>query len=175
MISAIPPPRPVSVNSVILSSPSVSLYQKSSSVSPGETFRDDKDVVAKSTYSLPVSFDCPSSADVEMEHLDDDFVYCAMPRSYSEIHFNDLPFEIHEVILDFLFGERTSGLSSAIPGQPDSRSWVKALRHPRRKALADLALISEVWRELVQSRIYRHSKFFLLPNYLIPKFLIPCF
>lgn len=32
------------------------------------------------------------------------------------------------------------------------------MRHPRRKELADMALVSNEWRQLVQARIYRHVK-----------------
>jgi hypothetical protein len=76
----------------------------------------------------------------------------------SEIQFEHLPVEIHETILDYLFGERTSALSTSPGGKSPARSWNKSLRHPRRKALSNLALISPVWRVLVQDRIYRHSQ-----------------
>jgi hypothetical protein len=75
------------------------------------------------------------------------------------IQFKDLPIEIHEAIIDHLFGERMSGSNSLTQGRPDARSWIRSLRHPRRKALSNLALITPVWRDLVQERIYRHSEY----------------
>ncbi|KAK2745918.1 hypothetical protein FQN57_003531 [Myotisia sp. PD_48] len=85
-----------------------------------------------------------------------------MADSYSSseprfIHqFNDLPAEIHEAILDYLFGVRGSALASITTATATNSSWKKALRHPRRKELSDLALVSHPWRALVQERIYRH-------------------
>ena len=72
----------------------------------------------------------------------------------SNIHFEDLPVEIHEAILDHLFGERISLVTAGL----GMSSWAKALRHPRRKDLSNLALILPIWRSLVQERIYRHSE-----------------
>ncbi|PGH31973.1 hypothetical protein GX50_05238 [[Emmonsia] crescens] len=72
------------------------------------------------------------------------------------ILFENLPIEIHEAILDHLFGVRGSTLASLSPTKYSPNSWSKALRHPRRKALSDLALVSSQWRPLVQERIYRH-------------------
>ncbi|KAL2369910.1 hypothetical protein, variant 2 [Blastomyces gilchristii SLH14081] len=72
------------------------------------------------------------------------------------ILFGNLPTEIHESILDHLFGVRGSTLASLSPIKSSANSWSKALRHPRRKALSDLALVSSQWRPLVQERIYRH-------------------
>jgi hypothetical protein len=75
----------------------------------------------------------------------------------SGVRFHDLPAEVHEAILDHLFGERVSALTMGAPGK-SARNWSRCLRHPRRKVLSDLALISPVWRVLVQDRIYRHSQ-----------------
>ena len=70
---------------------------------------------------------------------------------------NDLPIEIHNTIMDHLAGSLGS-LSSHSSRQP-SRNWSHALRHPRRKQLSDLALVSKLWRSLIQERLYRHSEF----------------
>lgn len=69
--------------------------------------------------------------------------------------FVDLPFEIHEKILDHLFGEK-----SPVYQYPKKHS---ALRHARRRSLSNLALICRLWTLLVQHRIYRHSEF--LPSH----------
>ncbi|GAM39992.1 hypothetical protein TCE0_034r11992 [Talaromyces pinophilus] len=156
MISTVPPPRPVSVNSPILPLSSPVHYHKSTSIPTKDAYQNDDDAVS-STYSLTVSLDRLPSMDIEMEDSDDSMIFSSH-ASQSEIQFNDLPFDIHEAIIDHLFGERTSGSGSIVPGQPDARSWIRALRHPRRKDLSNLALISPIWRDLVQERIYRHIK-----------------
>ncbi|KUI64303.1 hypothetical protein VM1G_11114 [Cytospora mali] len=72
---------------------------------------------------------------------------------------NDLPAEIHECILDHLFGYKVSASSRSSLGMPSvTRSWGTALRHSRRKELSALALVSNVWRVLIQERLYRHIK-----------------
>lgn len=71
--------------------------------------------------------------------------------------FNDLPTEIHDAIIDHLAGSLGS------LGSPNSRlstrNWSHAMRHPRRKQLSDLALVSKTWRPLIQERLYRHSEY----------------
>lgn len=69
-----------------------------------------------------------------------------------------LPVEIHEAILDHLFGVRASTSSGAAKGSQATRGWSNVLRHPRRKQLSNLGLVSPLWRRLVQERLYRHSK-----------------
>lgn len=78
----------------------------------------------------------------------------------STLTFSDLPIEIHETILDHLFGVRASTISRTTTGDSSAalRGWGSALRHSRRKQLADLALVSRVWRGSIQERLYRHSK-----------------
>ncbi|KAI9807826.1 MAG: hypothetical protein M1825_005131 [Sarcosagium campestre] len=70
----------------------------------------------------------------------------------------DLPLEIHEGILDHLFGIRASTLSSASESSPTRHGWSSILRHPRRKQLSNLALVCKTWTGLVQERLYRHIK-----------------
>ncbi|KAI0533643.1 hypothetical protein GGR58DRAFT_99893 [Xylaria digitata] len=71
-----------------------------------------------------------------------------------------LPAEIHECILDHIFGYRvsTSSPSSLSIPSVNARSWSTALRHSRRKELSNLALVSPLWRDLIQERLYRHIK-----------------
>jgi len=73
---------------------------------------------------------------------------------------SQLPAEIHECILDQLFGYRvsTSSPSSLSIPSVNSRSWSTALRHSRRKELSNLALVCRLWRDLIQERLYRHIK-----------------
>lgn len=70
-----------------------------------------------------------------------------------DMSLNDLPTEIHECILDHLFGFRVSTTSKS-----SITRWGTALRHPRRKELSELSLVSAAWRILIQERLYRHIK-----------------
>lgn len=167
MISAAPPPRPASVNSSILplSSTCSTSHKITSRCTSADIHNDDVD----STQSLNVSFEYHPTVDTEMQ--DPDILSdLPCPTSRSSIQFEHLPFEIHEAILDHIFGERASASGNNGPG-PCSRSWVKALRHPRRKALSNLSLISPLWRTLVQERIFRHSEYNLLLECTIADFV----
>ncbi|KAL8946041.1 MAG: hypothetical protein Q9222_007507 [Ikaeria aurantiellina] len=70
----------------------------------------------------------------------------------------ELPVEVQEGIIDNLAGH----IIGIIPASPastcGSRNWSTAMRHPRRKQLSDLALVSRTWRRLIQERLYRHIK-----------------
>jgi hypothetical protein len=83
----------------------------------------------------------------------------AMTDSSRATPFNELPTEVHEAILDHLFGYCISPTSSsAMRISSLTRCWSSVLRHCRRRELADLALVNSVWRTLVQQRLYRHIK-----------------
>ena len=153
MISTIPPPRPVSVNSLARASASTAIpYSKPGRCTSAEIQISDGPINPPAVGRGQLV--CQSPVDTEME---DARISVETPRSCrSELRFEDLPIEIHEAILDYLFGERASAFTSCAPGK-SVRSWNKSLRHPRRKALSNLALITPVWRALVQDRIYRHS------------------
>ena len=71
---------------------------------------------------------------------------------------NDLPLEIQEGIIDYTHGSLGSAVSDGPGAGHAARNWSLAMRHPRRKQLSDLALVSRAWRKLVQERLYRHSK-----------------
>ncbi|OJJ61589.1 hypothetical protein ASPSYDRAFT_147256 [Aspergillus sydowii CBS 593.65] len=153
MSSAIPPPRPVSVNA---------LARTTSVSNSGSCTKSNRstsaEIPAHEESFVPVGPDPPgwaqSPVDTEME----DVQSAETPSPcQSKIQFEHLPVEIHETILDYLFGERSSTFTSAC-GKSPARGWNKSLRHPRRKALSNLALILPVWRVLVQDRIYRHIK-----------------
>lgn len=70
------------------------------------------------------------------------------------VEFTSLPTEIHELILDHLFGIR----SSTLPTATTSKGWSTALRHSRRRQLCDLALVNKEYRLLVQGRLFKHIK-----------------
>ena len=72
--------------------------------------------------------------------------------------FVDLPVEIHECILDHLLGGRGSTANNAT----SSRGWSSALRHSRSRQLSDIALVNEGYRDLVQGRLFKHSRRFFL-------------
>ncbi|KAL1845839.1 hypothetical protein Plec18167_009257 [Paecilomyces lecythidis] len=156
MISTLPPPRPVSVNSLARApaTPPLPFQKTSRSTSADIQIHDGPDL---SVLSNP-HVQCHGVSDTEMS--DSQLAPVEEPRSPQrfELRFENLPIEIHDAILDHLFGERASTLTTTTPGKSSARSWSKALRHPRRKALSNLALISPVWRPLVQDRIYRHIK-----------------
>lgn len=81
--------------------------------------------------------------------------------------FAQLPIEVHEAILDHLFGYRVSATSrSAMRVSSVTKSWGTALRHSRRRELTQLALVSQTWRILVQQRLYRHVKLKATVDYL---------
>lgn len=69
---------------------------------------------------------------------------------------HDLPLEVQGNILDYIFGDMHAvyTANSSLRG----KNVASSMRHPRRKAVSDLALVSRTWRELVQARIYRHIK-----------------
>jgi hypothetical protein len=68
----------------------------------------------------------------------------------------DLPLEVQGNILDYIFGDMHAvyTANNSLRG----KNVASSMRHPRRKAVSDLALVSKTWRELVQGRIYRHIK-----------------
>ncbi len=149
MLSTVPTPRPHSVDPLTLgSTPSKRSLQKSiPAVTTGLGGLDQ--------FEQPRSVSFPEEESTSAEMSDS----VAIPSlNHSQLQFEDLPAEIHEAVLDHLFGVRTATLASACPSKSSVTSWSKALRHPRRKALSNLALVSPVWRPLVQERIYRHSQ-----------------
>lgn len=74
-------------------------------------------------------------------------------------YLESLPVEVHEAILDHLFGYCVSASSrSGMWVHSLTRSWGTALRHSRRREMTDLALVSKTWCSLVQQRLYRHIK-----------------
>ena len=84
--------------------------------------------------------------------------YAPTSATMSSLSIEDLPSEVQSLILDYIFGEVHSITSGSIAFQPGSKHISSSMRHPRRKAVSDLALISPAWRDLVQERIYRHIK-----------------
>ncbi|KAL8895910.1 MAG: hypothetical protein Q9207_007956 [Kuettlingeria erythrocarpa] len=70
------------------------------------------------------------------------------------VHLIELPVEVQEGVIDNLAGHMIG--TSTAPCGP--RNWSTAMRHPRRKQLSDLALVSKTWRGLIQQRLYRHIK-----------------
>ncbi|KAL2816264.1 hypothetical protein BJX63DRAFT_141852 [Aspergillus granulosus] len=154
MISAIPPPRPVSVNALARASSLSDTLPCSKSTRSTSAEIPTHDSASAAAVGPDYLGWAQSPVDTEMEDLQ--LAETPSPSiGRSEIQFEHLPVEIHETVLDYLFGERTSALTASAGGK---RSWNNSLRHPRRKALSNLALISPVWRVLVQDRIYRHIK-----------------
>ncbi|KAI4227549.1 MAG: hypothetical protein L6R36_002315 [Xanthoria steineri] len=74
------------------------------------------------------------------------------------VRLTGLPVEVQEGVIDHLAGHLI-GITPASALTPSgSRNWSTAMRHPRRKQLSDLALVSKTWRALIQERLYRHIK-----------------
>ncbi|EXJ75975.1 uncharacterized protein A1O5_00483 [Cladophialophora psammophila CBS 110553] len=73
-----------------------------------------------------------------------------------QLSLNDLPLEVQGKVLDFIFGDMHSVYAGSTSLRGKSVSSL--MRHPRRKAVSDFALVSPTWRDLVQERIYRHIK-----------------
>jgi hypothetical protein len=71
---------------------------------------------------------------------------------------NHLPLEIQEHIIGYTHGNLGSTFLDASTSGHTARNWSLAMRHPRRKQLSDLSLVSKSWRKLVQQRLYRHGK-----------------
>ena len=76
------------------------------------------------------------------------------PANTRKNRLSDLPLEIQEHIMDYLAGPLGSAVSSNA-----SRNWNHAMRHPRRKQLTELALVSSSWKHMVQERVFRHSTY----------------
>ena len=74
----------------------------------------------------------------------------------TQLSLQDLPLEVQGKVLDFIFGDMHSVYAGSTSLRGKSVSSL--MRHPRRKAVSDFALVSPTWRDLVQERIYRHIK-----------------
>lgn len=79
-------------------------------------------------------------------------------KSKARITLSSLPEEIQQRILDMMMGELQAPSTSVSETNNLLRKWNSVMRHPRSRYLADLSLVCERWRRLVQGRIYRHSK-----------------
>lgn len=99
-----------------------------------------------------------SRADQSVENFDMDAIARCAPPSSAESTLNGLPVEIHDLILDCLFGVRVSATSRTHSMPAGTRNWATALRHARRRELSALALVSSYWRAQVQRRMFRHIK-----------------
>jgi hypothetical protein len=104
----------------------------------------------RASNTPPECADCSSLA--EVEDVDRSTNKKIRPQS----SLNDLPLEVQGKVLDFIFGDMHSVYAGSTSLRGKSVSSL--MRHPRRKAVSDFALVSATWRELVQERIYRHIK-----------------
>ncbi|CAI7578447.1 unnamed protein product [Penicillium discolor] len=150
-MSAIPPPGLVSVNSLDSAPVAVpaSIGESNCSTSANVLSGD----ICENRTSSPI----PASED--QSHLPAEVPASTISApAQSAIQFVNLPVEIHEIILYHIFGKRASAGNHTTHGESSAQNWSKALHHPRRKALSNLALTCRVWTGLVQSRIYRHIR-----------------
>jgi hypothetical protein len=98
------------------------------------------------------------------ENVNDD---CSLPNHAGEeeeevnmsskIGLQQMPEEVQQRVLDHLLGQLSS-ISSTSKDGSGTRNWSNVLRHPRSKNGANLALVSQSWRRMVQERLYRHSE-----------------
>lgn len=97
-----------------------------------------------------------------IDNSEDPFLIPASePRKESQFpksHLENLPPEILEGIVGHVVGHLGSTTSDPSGSKHTVRNWNAIMRHPRRKKVADLALVSHTWRRLIQERVYRHSK-----------------
>ena len=77
---------------------------------------------------------------------------------------DDLPIEILELIVGNLVGRKGSVGASSRGSENGMRNWNDHMRHPRRKHVANLALVCRKLRPLIQERLFRHSEFDLHEN-----------
>ncbi|KAJ2898351.1 hypothetical protein MKZ38_003979 [Zalerion maritima] len=81
------------------------------------------------------------------------------PCAESVASLESLPNEMHECIIDHLFGYRVSPTSKSSVGMHRVTTSISTmLRHSRRKELSQLACINPLYRSLVQERLFRHIK-----------------
>lgn len=137
---------------------------------PAEPTRDDSFVPPVRSKSTPYTnheaprryFRDPFKYESDVESsatsstsVDDDLAACPPSTAL----FNALPAEVHEAILDHIFGYRVSATSSSeMRISSVTKRWNTALRHSRRRELTELALVNPLWRGLIQQRLYRHIK-----------------
>jgi hypothetical protein len=98
---------------------------------------------------------------------DDPFIPVAAPSKssqYPRSKIDDLPLEILEGVFGHVVGHLGSTSSDPSNSLHTVRNWNAVMRHPRRKKVADLALVSSTWRKLIQERVYRHSEMLLSLN-----------
>lgn len=102
----------------------------------------------KSYHEMPSSTECANSESIGLPDA------AAKNRpSDQRLNLQDLPEEIQKRILDYIFGDLRP-----VNAASSSTGLSHRMRHPRRKAVSELALISPDMRTMVQERIYRHIK-----------------
>ncbi|KAL1900428.1 hypothetical protein Cpir12675_000894 [Ceratocystis pirilliformis] len=98
-------------------------------------------------------------ANTTTDHEEKVMVQDGESSSVETCGFSRLPVEIHEEILDYVFGSQPAAQPCLAGGfNSIAASWNISTRRFTRRDISDLALVSRVWRDLVQSRIYRHIK-----------------
>lgn len=111
--------------------------------------------------------DTDINAALEAVRIEGELIVDAAPLEHADtmdgeterkVTFSNLPLETHSKICDKIFGELRPIRPDETTGTEPISEWEKGLRHPRTKKFADLALLSDTWKIMVQSRIYRSRK-----------------
>ncbi|KAJ9662321.1 hypothetical protein H2198_001455 [Neophaeococcomyces mojaviensis] len=92
-------------------------------------------------------------AEEEEREGEDSCLIMDNPQESRHTNIQDLPEELQKRILDYIFGDLRP-----VNAASTSTGLSHRMRHPRRKAVSELALISLDMRIMVQERIYRHIK-----------------
>lgn len=93
---------------------------------------------------------CPVAANSHVPGTDR-----ASKTGHPRAGFINLPFDLHEQILEQYFGPKVCVNCSSTTSDSSRRSWSRCPRFTRRRQMTDLALVCRSWRQLIQARIYR--------------------
>ncbi|KAL9103474.1 MAG: hypothetical protein Q9163_001470 [Psora crenata] len=150
-------PLPLSLDDVSLNMPSIRSLSKSTHRDPNVKHPSPPRAQVKDRAEDDISVQPPTqTSDQSAEHFDElTILPVGHTRESSCSSIERLPTEILEAIISHVGGHLGSPSYSKLEA---TRNWNALLRHPRRKNISDLALVSPVWRRLVQERIFRHIK-----------------
>ena len=110
---------------------------------------------------------CPVAANSHVPGTDR-----ASKTGHPRAGFLNLPFDLHEQILEQYFGPKVCVNCSSTTSDSSRRSWSRCPRFTRRRQMTDLALVCRSWRQLIQARIYRHSMLITMQPSNLNRFML---